>query len=445
MDLTNLKTAVSLSVETIEGDVGFRVNMTKLTQKADELGYIPLWYRSSFNSRSLRTEDASLLSAFVSGKDLSWFSKEKHILTLIFISKENVDEDLQEYLDQLEYYRKNTKPINYPSLHDRLLHYGTCIYTEDDRAINVVNTIVSKYETIGCLIGKGANILIKFRDSEGGGAEIVDNPTAEFDAIVEVDGKAVYYKSIIDAVDDIAEGGTLTLNNDVTIDGNFKFTKNCTIEAPEGKTYSISTSDDFSQTTSEINALIGIDSDIEVTFRNVTINSGGKIRGIIAKAGKISMENCTITGNKHSSYPGGLYLTNGSEAVLTNCTIVGNEIGDDYVDDISKVACKDLWVGANAKCVLDNCEVENAYVNANEYSASNKGYLEVRNATKIDKVYLEYDKGFGADMIYQDGYIGTLNIVASDGSLVTVTEELEPGKTYSGGISVGDTSDNVVG
>ena len=54
---------------------------------------------------------------------------------------------------------------------------------------------------------------------------------------------------------------------------------------------------------------------------------------------------------------------------------------DEYNDDIAITACKDIWVGANAKCVLDNCTAGNVYVNANSYSKSNKGFLEVVNAT----------------------------------------------------------------
>lgn len=148
MNLTSLRNAVNMSIETSEEGVGFRINMAKLKERAEKVGFIPIWYRSSINSEKLHTDDVVLLSAFGSGKDISWFTKDKQIATLIFVVKDDENEILKDLLDQVETYRKNTKPINYPGLHDRLLHYGSCIYTEDDRAINVVNEIVAKYRTV---------------------------------------------------------------------------------------------------------------------------------------------------------------------------------------------------------------------------------------------------------------------------------------------------------
>ncbi|MCM1215996.1 MAG: right-handed parallel beta-helix repeat-containing protein [Lachnospiraceae bacterium] len=440
MNLTGLRNAVNMSIETSDEGVGFRVNMTKLTEKADKVGFIPLWYRTSVNSEKLHTDDVVLLSAFGSGKDISWFTKDKQIATLIFVNKDDVDENLQDLLDQIDVYRKNTKPINYPGLHDRLLHYGSCIYTEDDRAINVVNTIVAKYKTVSCLIGKGANIVIKFRDSENTPTEIEVNPTSGYAAIVEVAGKAVYYKNVVDAFNDLEDGGTLTLNNDAVINENIAITKNCTIEAPEGKTYSITTDESFIQNPdNKIGALFSIKSKVDVTFRNLTINSKGKTRAIVAQAGTLTMDNCTITGNKYS-YPGGIYVTKSAEVTMTNCNVVDNDVSDEYLNDTAIVACKDIWVGANAKCVLDNTNAGNVYVNSNSYSKSNKGYLEVVNASKINQVYLEFDEGYGADMLYNDGTIKKLIAVASDGeTLVTITDPLESGKMYSGGVAVPTT------
>ena len=434
MNLTSLRNAVNMSIETSEEGVGFRINMAKLKERAEKAGFIPLWYRTSINSEKLHTDDVVILSAFGSGKDISWFTKDKQIATLIFVVKEEDSEILNDLLDQVETYRKNTKPIQYPGLHDRLLHYGSCIYTEDDRAINVVNEIVAKFRTVSCLVGKGANVIIKFRDSENTPTEIEVNPTSDYAAIVKVNGKAVYYKSIIDAFNDVEEGGTLILNNDVSVSENFNIEKSCTIESPEGKQYSINATKDFSIPKGQLGALIGVKSNVKVTLRNLNINSNGMTRGIMAQAGSVKVENCTITGNKGKSYPGGVYATKSAEIIMNNCVIVDNEVADKYVDDIAISACKDIWVGANAKCVLDNCTAGNVYVNSNSYSKSNKGYLEVVNATKIDQVYLEFDEDFGADMLYNDGVIKKFLVVASDKSIVTVTDKLVPGKMYSGGI-----------
>lgn len=436
MNLTSLRNAVNMSIETSEEGVGFRINMAKLKERAEKVGFIPIWYRSSINSEKLHTDDVVLLSAFGSGKDISWFTKDKQIATLIFVVKDDENEILKDLLDQVETYRKNTKPINYPGLHDRLLHYGSCIYTEDDRAINVVNEIVAKYRTVSCLVGKGANVIIKFRDSENTPTEIEVNPTSDYAAIVKVNDKAMYYKNVIDAFNDVEDGGTLTLNNDVTISENIVIDKNCTIESPEGKDYSINAASDFAIPEKQLGAMIGIKTNVHVTLRNLNINSNGKARGILAQAGTVEMENCTVTGNKCSSYPGGIYITKSADINMNNCTIIDNDVADEYKDDIAITACKDIWVGANAKCVLDNCTAGNVYVNANSYSKSNKGFLEVVNATKIEQVYLEFDEDFGADMLYNDGVIKNFLVVGSDKSIVTVTDKLVPGKMYSGGIEV---------
>ncbi|MCM1215995.1 MAG: right-handed parallel beta-helix repeat-containing protein [Lachnospiraceae bacterium] len=438
MDYNELRKIVASCIEGPEQSINFRLNMYKLTRLSEVLGLIPLFYKNHFLSKEITAEDMPFIAEYCKGNDLLWFDENKAFLTCIFVRQEDMDTDLQNYLQNILRLRIEQKKDKHPFCHDHVNHHHDCYYKESNDIIDIISKIVSKYPCHMCFIAKAVttqNILLNIRfrpNSVLSEIEKEENGEMSYPAKVEQEGKVIYYNSLSEAIDAVEEGGEITITSDINLDAPIEITKSMTIKAPEGKNFTISTNDGFEQTEGT-GELIGIRTNANVTLKNLTINSNGKTRGIYTDKGSLTVENCIITGNKYKSYPGGVYLTKAVECTFINSTITGNEVGDDYAEDEIIGFTKDIWVGTNAKCTMQSTKVGNMFVNANSYSATDKGML-VFDGNVIDTLYLEYADGYGADMLYKKGVIKKMLMMASDGSsVVEYTDGLEPDTTYSGG------------
>ena len=163
---------------------------------------------------------------------------------------------------------------------------------------------------------------------------------------------------------------------------------------------------------------------LEVKFNNVTLDGNGLARGLSLYKGKTTLENVIIKNGKaaDNSWSGGIFLTGDAELSINECTITGNVQYDEEIEsEKAKIDedeyinyAADLWVGANAKVVVessavDNNTIGNVWVNANEYSQNNQGSFTLTNG-EIENVWLEYDKGYGAILNVNSGVVKNLYI-----------------------------------
>ena len=241
-----------------------------------------------------------------------------------------------------------------------------------------------------------------------------------------------YYPSIENAILNADDGDTIKLHENIITNKEIVVDKSITIDG-QGKYFIYADRDEFTA-----RRLISLTTaDKTLVLKDITINAQGRARAVYANAGTLKIDGAKITGGKVSnSYIGGVYVTYGAKFIMTSGEITGNGVGEAYATDGYLQYSADLWIGANAEGEL-NAEVSggkigSVFVNANSYSASNKGDFTMTNGT-IENVYVEYADGYGAEFVYTDGVVENLYMSSlQTGEAVKVNPT--KGKTYTGGI-----------
>ena len=237
------------------------------------------------------------------------------------------------------------------------------------------------------------------------------------------------YKKLSEAVTEAENEATITLLNDVTVSSALSVNKNVTIDG-QGK-YTIKAADNFSTGSSkEDNCVLYIAGD--VTLKNVSVDGNDKCRVICCTSGKLTIDGTTVTkGKTASSYIGGVYMTGGSSFEMKSGSITQNSNAEDYQNNYIQYS-KDLWIGSEATGIISGGTVGNAFVNANKYSKNEAGLT--LTGGKIGNVYVEYDNSKKAQFIYTDGVVEKLYLAKDDkGNSIEMAPE--KGNTYNGGIS----------
>ncbi len=224
-----------------------------------------------------------------------------------------------------------------------------------------------------------------------------------------------YYSTLTDAITNAADGATIKLYADITLDSMIEITKTITIDG-QGK-YTIKAADVFTGTGSKEtkNSTVSIfninTADKVLTLSGVTLDGNGVSRGVSAFAGKLviidgtRIENGKKVDNRRS---GGVFITNAASFEMKSGVIVDNDANDTQYTKY----CADLWIGANAEgsmVVIDGGEIGSVFVNSNEFSANNPGSFTLDGGL-IHKLYVEYDAGYGASFKLISGEVLDLYI-----------------------------------
>lgn len=215
--------------------------------------------------------------------------------------------------------------------------------------------------------------------------------------------------------DDIELANSLSITTPKSINGN-------------GKTITLGESDAIN-----VISINTANNDDEVNISNVTLDGNQEGRGITISKGNATLTSVNVTNGLAHDYASGVFATSSATVNIVDCVLTGNTASSNPEDTTYyKVYSKDLWIGANAKVTVTNSTVGNAFVDANEYSATNPGFLKV-NSGIFDNVYVEYDGGFGGTFNYVDGTISKL-MLSTTASNGTYTEpELINNTTYVAG------------
>lgn len=247
------------------------------------------------------------------------------------------------------------------------------------------------------------------------------------DFVVITNGVETNYQTFNEAVSASQDGDTIVLYKDVTLNSKLALSKSLTLDG-QGK-YTLTSADDFSDA-----AMVYMTVDnVVVTLKNITLNANSKSRVAYVGKGKLVVDGATITGGKVTdNYVAGVFVTNKASFEMKGGKISGNIVEGTYADEYYSEYSVDLWIGANATGIISGGEVEYTFANANEYSASDKGSLTV-NGGKISNLYVEYGKGYGADLHFVSGEITNLYVskTSSNGEYYSLTAQ--SGNSYTGG------------
>ena len=236
----------------------------------------------------------------------------------------------------------------------------------------------------------------------------------------------------------VATGGEIKLAADITLTSTLNLAEDVTIDG-QGK-YTIKAADKFTSGSDNKTACVLYVS-ATVTLKNVTVDGNEKCRVIFCNKGKLTIDGATITNGKAPDFVGGfiggVYMTSSASFEMNSGSIVGNKNVENYQNDKYLQYSSDLWIGANATGALtaiNGGAIGNVFVNSNAYSASNPGSFTMNGGT-VTNLYVEHDKGYGANFKYTDGTIEHLYLSKENGNGQSIEVTPVKGTDYSGGVS----------
>ncbi len=247
-----------------------------------------------------------------------------------------------------------------------------------------------------------------------------------------------YYATIQDAIENALNGDTIVLNDRLSINKTIEVDKEITIDG-QGKYDILAESNIINgkYANQDVASLFMLaNSNAKLTLKDIVLDGSEVVRGVTAFAGSVIINGAVIKDGKRTDTwrSGGVFITNAASFYMTSGEISGNDAND---TEYTKY-CADLWIGANAQGSLASISggmVENLFINANSYSATNAGGFTM-NGGNIKNIYVEYDSGYGAIFEYKTGNISTLMIsLPNEDGVWGVYEEVTPveNTTYIGG------------
>lgn len=255
-----------------------------------------------------------------------------------------------------------------------------------------------------------------------------------------------YYGDLKTAIQNASANAVIKLNSDVVVEEGINSSVSLTID---GQGNTIKASDNFVDSA----VVVLTTENVELKLKNVTIDGNLKSRVVIAKKGKLVLEDTNITKGKAIDYVGGVYITNNAQFVMTGGSIKDNtfENTDQQVKYYEQYST-DLWIGANAIGAINeitNAEIGNIFVNANSYSKLNQGSFTL-NGGKVTNIYVEYHNGeedndYGAIFNYTAGEIEHLLVSTTvEGEFVEISVPTESAVIKGGVIGTVKDSQGMV-
>lgn len=268
------------------------------------------------------------------------------------------------------------------------------------------------------------------------------------------DGSATYYSTLEEAIENVRYENKIYLNQHIEIDKMIEVDKNLTIDGRG--IYSIKAKENFEgedfiseENRYTISSMFKVESsDVTLTLENLVLNGNAQTRAITMLGGNLVMNYATIQNGKKvdTRHSGGVFVSNNAAAQLTNCVMVNNDANLASLKDGYVKFASDLWVGANAIVNVKNGLINSVFVNANSYSATNQGALNVSSdneeLTNIKKVYLEYDPSNSAVMNCEAGKLfkGEIYSSTTDYGVAVKLKANEGVSSYHGGITEFDNT-----
>lgn len=221
---------------------------------------------------------------------------------------------------------------------------------------------------------------------------------------------------------DVSVQSAIVVNHSITING----LKTAQEEEKPATYFTINAKENFAGTTLGGKTLVTIfylnNENATLTINGLNINGNGNARGISAFAGNVnltnvSISNCAKTGeDKYRA--GGIYLTGNSSLEATNCSIKDCSTTDGNVMNDGLNYSSGMWVGANAKAVLNGGSYYNVFANANKYSKNNAQdhvNLTIKGGSSLENLWVEWDvdddmSGYGATVKLEKGQIFSLYV-----------------------------------
>lgn len=227
----------------------------------------------------------------------------------------------------------------------------------------------------------------------------------------------------------MSNGGTATLQNDITLDNAVAGSNEQVI--PEGKSVTIETN---GHTLTVANTFISVKGELTingagaivagdsfgcdrvidgqqgstVTISNVTINANNHATRVAYLAGtKLKADNAVFTGGYNTTGEpcAGVFVTGVSTVEFNDVTVTGNAYAGTL--DTTKGyndAATDIWFGGQVTAVINSGTYGDLFANQNEYSAktANPGSVTINNGT-YNKVWVEYYQGYSANVTVNNG------------------------------------------
>lgn len=183
---------------------------------------------------------------------------------------------------------------------------------------------------------------------------------------VTVCGTGCDYTALQDAVDAVADGGTVTLNGDVTTSSEVTVTRAVTLNG-NGHTLS----PNFTKSSSDNNAAIGVIGVSGVTIHNLTIDgtSGTTLHGVnLYEASNAQLNSLTIHDNDRYGV-----VVNSSDATIDSITTSGNGWGGINVDMVTMAASVTM-TGTNSHDEFNALFVEGSGASMTDSTTSSQYY-----------------------------------------------------------------------
>ena len=243
-----------------------------------------------------------------------------------------------------------------------------------------------------------------------------------------------YYSTLEKALTAAENNATITLVNNIVINKCVEITKNITIDGQSR--FSIINSNTFDREGVENPNMFTLNTaNTTFTLKNVNVDAKEESRIIKVTAGTFKVDGANLTGGKADTFAGGVFITNAGRFEMTSGTIQGNKVSTEYASDNYVQYTADLWIGANAEGVVQSTisggYIENAFINANEHSATNAGDFTLDGGT-IKNIYVEYDD-FGAKFIFTSGVVEKLYLSTTTTGTAQVITTPTADHTYIGG------------
>ena len=236
-----------------------------------------------------------------------------------------------------------------------------------DYQVTIADNAVIKCGNYPDLLGQSIRVIIGAASTSKITLNISDDAAIAGDRYVAGVAAKIgdkYYYSLSDAIDEVKDGGTITLIKNVKGDFTFKKAGNFILDL---NGYSITSTGTNTDTISVTGA------STVLTVKNGTLETDGKnCGGIYVKNATAILENCTLIGT-HAEESCGVYASNGSKVTVTNCKISAKQYG---------------IIMMSADVVINSAEITApGSVSANGSDAYDKSNLTINDGTFDGAIY----------------------------------------------------------
>ena len=227
--------------------------------------------------------------------------------------------------------------------------------------------------------------------------------------------------SVIKMFDNVELSAPLSISKSITIDGQ--------------GSYEIKASDIFSGE----NLIMVKTTDVTATLKNVTVNGNQKGRVAFISTGKLVIDGAVLKNGYIKDYVYGVVVGGDGTLEMNSGSITGHNYSKD--NDYSKVYSADVWIDSQASAKISGGVIGKIFLNSNSTATD---VQTVMNGGNVESIYVEYDSGYGAKFVYNNGNISRLRVGTTKGNGDFVELVANKGTTYIGGITEYTTAETIM-